>query len=67
MNEERDAQRDSQVEPEAKPPMVSAEQDSSMPSQGSGWARAPTWQVARTVAIALLTAAVVLGAFLLLW
>jgi predicted PurR-regulated permease PerM len=38
-----------------------------MPSQDGGWARAPTWQVARTVAIALLTTAVVLGAFLLLW
>jgi predicted PurR-regulated permease PerM len=38
-----------------------------MPSQGSGWARAPTWQVARTVAVALLTTAVVLGALFLLW
>jgi len=38
-----------------------------MSSQGSGWARAPTWQVARTVAVALLTTAVVLGALFLLW
>jgi predicted PurR-regulated permease PerM len=38
-----------------------------MPSQDGGWARASTWQVARTVAVALLSAAVVLGAFLLLW
>jgi predicted PurR-regulated permease PerM len=38
-----------------------------VPSQDGGWARASTWQVARTVAVALLTAAVVLGVFLLLW
>ena len=31
-----------------------------MPGQDGGWARAPTWQVARTVAVALLTTAVVL-------
>jgi predicted PurR-regulated permease PerM len=38
-----------------------------MPSQDGGWARAPTSQVARTVAVALLTTAVVLGALFLLW
>jgi predicted PurR-regulated permease PerM len=38
-----------------------------MPSQKAGWAHAPTSQVARTVAIALLTAVVVLGALFLLW
>ncbi|HEX2742449.1 MAG TPA: AI-2E family transporter [Rubrobacter sp.] len=38
-----------------------------MPSQDGGWARASTSQVARVVAVALLTAAVVLGAFVLLW
>ena len=38
-----------------------------MPGQDGGWARAPTWQVARTVAVALLTAAVVLGGLFLLW
>jgi predicted PurR-regulated permease PerM len=38
-----------------------------MPSQGAGWARASTSQVVRTVAAALLTTAVVLGALLLLW
>jgi predicted PurR-regulated permease PerM len=38
-----------------------------MPSQGVGWAGASTSQVARTVAIALLTAVVVLGALFLLW
>ena len=38
-----------------------------MPSQDAGWLSASPSQVARTVAIALLTAAVVLGALFLLW
>jgi predicted PurR-regulated permease PerM len=38
-----------------------------MPSQGAGWARASNSQVVRTVALALLTTAAVLGALLLLW
>jgi predicted PurR-regulated permease PerM len=38
-----------------------------MPSQGAGWARASNSQVVRTVAIALLTTAAVLGALFLLW
>jgi predicted PurR-regulated permease PerM len=38
-----------------------------MPSQDAGWVRASTSQVVRTVAIALLTTAVVLGALFLLW
>src|SRR5687767_13405847 len=39
-----------------------------MPSRvGGGWAHASTSQVVRTVAIALLTTAVVLGAFFLIW
>jgi predicted PurR-regulated permease PerM len=38
-----------------------------MPSQGAGWARASPSQVVRTVAAALLTTAVVLGALFLLW
>ena len=38
-----------------------------MPSQDAGWASAPPSQVIRTVAFALLTTAVVLGAFFLLW
>src|ERR671910_1944542 len=71
MNEEKATQRDSQAEPQTKsqaqPPMVSAEPNASMRSKDGGWARAPTSQVVRTVAIALLTAAVVLGAFLLIW
>src|SRR5215212_9819731 len=67
MNEERDTQWDSQADPQAKPPRVSAGQDSSMPSQDVGWVGAPTSQVVRTVAIALLTAVMVLGALFLLW
>src|ERR671910_3344662 len=71
MNEEKATQRDSQAQPQAKsqaiPPMASAGQDSSMPSQDAGWVGASTSQVVRTVAIALLTAVVVLGALLLLW
>jgi predicted PurR-regulated permease PerM len=75
MNEEKPTQRDSQAEPQAKsqaksqakPPMVSAGQDSSMASQDGGWVGASTSQVVRTVAIALLTAVVVLGALFLLW
>ena len=38
-----------------------------MPSQNVGWASASPSQVVRTVAIALLTTAVVLGALFLLW
>jgi predicted PurR-regulated permease PerM len=37
------------------------------PSKGVGWAGAPTSQVVRTVAAALLTAVVVLVALFLLW
>ena len=67
MNEEKATQRDSQAEPQAQPPMVSAGPSASMPSQNAGWVRASTSQVVRTVAIALLTTAVVLGALFLLW
>src|SRR5215216_1887285 len=63
MNEERDTQ----MNPQAKPKTTPTEPNASIPSQDSGWARAPTWQVARTVAVALLTAVVVLGALFLLW
>jgi predicted PurR-regulated permease PerM len=38
-----------------------------MPNQGAGWASAPTSQVIRTVAVALLTTVVVLVAIFLLW
>src|SRR5215211_7213351 len=70
MNEETDTQRDTGTEPQPKPettPTTPTEPNASMPSQDGGWARASPSQVVRTVAIALLTAAVVLGAFFLLW
>jgi predicted PurR-regulated permease PerM len=75
MNEEKATQRDSQpeaqtqpeAEPQAKPPMVAAEPSASIPIQDAGLVRASPSQVARTVAIALLTAAVVLAALFLLW
>src|SRR5215217_7139180 len=67
MNEEKATQRDSRAEPQARPPMVSAGPSAPMPSQDAARRRASPSQVARTVAIALLTAAVVLGALLLLW
>src|SRR5688572_10728183 len=67
MNEEKITQSETQAQPQAKPPMVSKESDASVPSQDGGWASASTSQVARTVAIALLTAAVVLGSLFLIW
>ena len=79
MNEEENPQKDSkpepQVEPQVEPQMeprvepetTPTEPNASMPSEDAGWAGASPAQVMRTVAIALLTAAVVLGAFFLLW
>src|SRR5215216_1864796 len=81
MSEKEDTQRNSQPQPQPepqvvapaqpqaeKPPTVPAGANTSMSSRvGGGWARASTSQVVRTVAIALLTTAVVLGALFLLW
>src|SRR5215210_2756902 len=71
MNEEENRQRDSkpepQAEPRAQPETTPTEPNASMPSKDAGWAGASPTQVMRTVAITLLTAAVVLGAFFLLW
>jgi predicted PurR-regulated permease PerM len=67
MNEEKAIQRDPGAEPQPKPETRRTEPNASMPSQDVGWARASTSQVVRTVAIALLTTAVVLGALFLLW
>src|SRR5215216_5684175 len=63
MNEERDTQ----MNPQAKPKTTPTEPNASMPSKDVGWAGAPTSQVVRTAAAALLTAVVVLGALFLLW
>jgi predicted PurR-regulated permease PerM len=67
MNEEKAIQSDTGAEPQPKPETRPTEPNASIPSQDVGWARAPTSQVVRTVAIALLTTAVVLGSFFLLW
>src|SRR5215216_4512984 len=81
MSEKEDTQRNAQPQPQPEPqvvapgqpqvetpPRVPAGPNSSMSSQvAGGWARASTSQVVRTVAIALLTTAVVLGALFLLW
>jgi predicted PurR-regulated permease PerM len=52
---------------QAEPQTALTEPSASVPSQDAGWARASTSQVVRTVAIALLTTAVVLGALFLIW
>jgi predicted PurR-regulated permease PerM len=68
MNDRKDAPRDSQTEPQAKTKTTPTEPNASVsPSKDVGWAGVPTSQVVRTVAAALLTTAVVLGAFFLLW
>jgi predicted PurR-regulated permease PerM len=67
MSEKEDTQRDSQAQPRAQPETTPTEPNASMPSKDAGWAGASPTQVMRTVAIALLTTAVVLGAFFLLW
>ncbi len=67
MNEENATQSDTGAEDQPKPETRPTEPIAPMPGQNAGWARASTSQVARTVAVALLTAAVVLGAFFLLW
>src|ERR671911_691099 len=67
MNKEENPQRDSKPQPQAQPETTPTEPSASMPSQSVGWAGASPSQVMRTVAIALLTTAVVLGAFFLLW
>src|SRR5215212_9104369 len=67
MDEENATQRDTGTEPQPKPETIPTQPNASIPSQDVGWARASTSQVVRTVAIALLTTAVVLGALFLLW
>src|SRR5918993_1264196 len=67
MDEERAPQKDSQANPGATPEPAAVRSDASAPSKDPGRAGAPTSQVVRTVAAALLTAVVVLGALFLLW
>jgi predicted PurR-regulated permease PerM len=72
MNEDEKPQGDSKPEPQAEPQAQpettpTTEANASMPRKDAGWAGASPTQVMRTVAVALLTAAVVLVAFFLLW
>ena len=71
MDEEKVSQKDSQTEQQersqTKSPEVPAEPSADPPTRDVGWAGAPPSQVVRTVAVALLTTAVVLGALFLLW
>src|SRR5215208_5763970 len=70
MNEEKATQTGTGADPQPRAettPTTPTEPSASMPRQDVGWARASTSQVVRTVAIALLTTAVVLGALFLLW
>src|SRR5215207_7766634 len=68
MNEGKAPQRDSQAEPQEKPETTPTQPNASVsPRKDVGWAGAPTSQVVRTVAAALLTTAVVVGALFLLW
>jgi predicted PurR-regulated permease PerM len=71
MSTEKDSQQkpqtDTRAETQAVPQTAPSEPNSSVPSAGVVWVRISPSQVIRTVAIALLTAAVVLGALFLLW
>jgi predicted PurR-regulated permease PerM len=68
MDEEKPPQSDSQPERRAKTETTPTRPAAPVPlSKDVGWAGAPTSQVVRTVAAALLTAVVVLVAVFLLW
>jgi predicted PurR-regulated permease PerM len=71
MDEEKAARTNSEEEPQeqpqAEPPAVPREPDAHPATGDAGWAGAPTSQVVRTVAAALLTTVVVLAALFLLW
>jgi predicted PurR-regulated permease PerM len=71
MDEEKAAQKDSQTEQQEQSLPISSvvpAEPSAHPTTGdAGWAGAPTSQVVRTVAAALLTVVVVLVALFLLW
>ena len=75
MSQQREAQdkppTDAQVRPsevtQAPPQAEPVKPDAPVPSEGVLWVRVSSPQVMRTVAVALLTAAVVLGALFVLW
>src|ERR687895_749757 len=60
-------QPDPRAQSKAQPQSAPTEPNASVPSAGIVWVRISPSQVMRTVVVALLTAAVVLGAFFLLW
>ena len=60
-------QADPRAEPQAEPQTAPTESNASVPSGDVVWVRISPSQVVRAVLVALLTAAVVLGAFFLLW
>src|SRR5215213_9981756 len=74
MDEEKTPQKDSTPQSDSQPePQAKTETTPTLPaapvplSKDGGWAGAPTSQVVRTVAAALLTVVVVLVALFLLW
>src|SRR5215203_6385008 len=71
MDEEKPAQKNPRAEqreqPPTRSPVVPAESSEYPAAREVGWAGAPASQVVRTVAVALLTIVVVLGALFLLW
>jgi len=67
MSPHKDTQGNLQTDPQTEPQTAPSEPNSSVPSAGVVWVRISPSQVMRTVAIALLTTAVVLGALFLLW
>jgi predicted PurR-regulated permease PerM len=67
VKDENTSNRAMKADPQTRPETASTEPNASMPGNGAGWAGASPTQVMRTVAVALLTAAVVLGAFFLVW
>ena len=71
MDEEKAAQKDSQVEQreqtQARSPVVPAEPSACPATRDVGWAGAPTSQVVRTVSAAMLTVVALLVALILLW
>src|SRR5688572_13600382 len=67
MNEEKDFQGNDQAKLQAQSPTGSAEPSAATTGQDVGRGRVSTSQVVRTVALALLTAVVLLGTLFLLW
>src|SRR5215216_5599547 len=71
MSPQKDTQEKPQADPraekQAEPQGAPTEPNASVPSAGVVWVRISPNQVIRTVVVALLSAAVVLGAFFLIW